>query len=64
VDVRVKYTDGDSATFHETPAIWKTNEKQATFAIPAHKAVASIDLDGGIRMDADTTNNSWKAGGK
>jgi hypothetical protein len=64
VDAHVKYTDGDSATFHETPAIWKANEKQATFVIPAHKTVASIDLDGGIWMDADTTNNSWKAGGK
>jgi hypothetical protein len=62
VDVRVKYADGDTATFHQTPAIWKANQKQATFDIAAHKKIASVDLDGGIWMDADTTNNVWKAG--
>ena len=58
VDVRVKYTDGDTATFHQTPAIWEANQKQATVVIPAKKTIGSLNLDGGIWMDADTTNNS------
>jgi hypothetical protein len=62
VDVHVKYADGDSTSFHQTPAIWKANQKRATVSIPTTKAVASIDLDGGIWMDADTTNNRWNAG--
>ena len=59
VDIRVKYTDGDSATFHQTPAIWEANQQKATVTIPATRAISSLDLDGGIWMDADTTNNKW-----
>jgi len=59
VDIRVKYTDGDSATFHQTPAIWEANQQKATVTIPATRAISSLDLDGGIWMDADTTNNRW-----
>ena len=59
VDIRVKYTNGDSATFHQTPAIWEANQRRATVTIPATRAVSSLDLDGGIWMDADTTNNKW-----
>jgi hypothetical protein len=61
VDVRVKYADGDSATFHQTPAIWEANQQRATVNIPARKTIRSLDLDGGIWMDADTTNNTWVA---
>jgi hypothetical protein len=61
VDVRVKYADGDTATFHQTPAIWQANQKQATVTVRTTKPVSSIDLDGGIWMDADTTNNKWSA---
>lgn len=64
VDVHVKYTNGDTASFHQTPAIWEANQKRATVVIPARKTIASINLDGGIWMDADTTNNSWKAAGR
>jgi len=61
VDVRVHYSDGDSATFHQTPAIWEANQKEATVQLPARKTIRSLDLDGGIWVDADTTNNSWQA---
>jgi hypothetical protein len=64
VDVRVKYSDGDTATFHQTPAIWESNQKQATVRIPTEKTISSLDLDGGIWMDANTTNNGWTAGGR
>jgi aminopeptidase N len=64
VDVHVTYTDGDTTSFHQTPAIWESDQKQATVMIPARKPIRSIRLDGGIWMDADTTNNSWSATGK
>ena len=61
VDVRVQYRDGSSATIHETPAIWAANQRRATVTVPATKAIRSLELDGGIWMDADTTNNRWAA---
>jgi hypothetical protein len=59
VDVVVKYADGTSETVHQTPAIWQANQKRAAVAIATKKAVQSIALNGGIWMDADTTNNTW-----
>jgi peptidase M1-like protein len=59
VDVRVQYSDGSTDTIHETPAIWEANQKQATVRIATRKPVRALDLDGGIWMDADTTNNHW-----
>jgi hypothetical protein len=59
VDIHVKYTNGDSATFHQTPAIWEANQQKATVTIPATRTISSLDLNGGIWMDADTTNNKW-----
>ncbi len=59
VDVRVHYTDGTDESIHETPAIWRVNQKSATVLIPTRKTAQSIELNGGIWMDADTTNNRW-----
>ena len=61
VNVNVEYGDGTTQTLHETPAIWKSNEQQAIVAIPTKKVIRSLNLDGGIWMDADTTNNHWTA---
>jgi hypothetical protein len=59
VDLVVRYTDATVDSVHETPAIWRTNLRRATVAVPAKKAVASITLDHGIWMDADSTNDRW-----
>ena len=61
VDVSVQFGDGTTQMVHETPAIWKANPQQATIQIPTRKVVRSLNLDGGIWMDADTTNNHWTA---
>jgi len=60
VNVIVNYADGTKESFHQTPAIWQNNLQQATVKISATKKVSSVSLDGGIFMDADTSNNSWK----
>ncbi len=59
VDVIAIYEDGSTEKFHQTPAIWMNNQTQATVNITTKKKVQSIKLDGGIFMDADTSNNSW-----
>lgn len=59
-DVVVTYADGSSDRVHQTPLIWQANQKLATTRIATKKAIQSIQLDGGIYMDADVSNNSWK----
>ncbi|GAB3882193.1 M1 family metallopeptidase [Spirosoma agri] len=61
VDLVVTFTDGTKETFHQTPNLWKANQKQATVNLPVSKKIQSINLEGGIFMDADATNDSWKA---
>jgi hypothetical protein len=60
VNVVVTYADGSKQTFHQSPAIWEKNQKQATVKIGTDKKAATIRLDGDIFMDADESNNSWK----
>ncbi|WP_461109358.1 M1 family metallopeptidase [Spirosoma koreense] len=61
VDVVVTFADGTKETFHQTPAIWQANQKQAVLKLPVKKKVQSVTLTGGIFMDADAGNNSWTA---
>ncbi|UHG89287.1 M1 family metallopeptidase [Spirosoma oryzicola] len=61
VDIVVTYTDGTTETFHQTPNLWKANQKQATVNLTTKKKVQAVTLQGGIFMDADPSNNSWKA---
>jgi hypothetical protein len=60
-DVNVTYTDGTTGSFHQTPIVWKDDQKQITVKIKAAKDVKHITLDGGIFMDADMRNNTWPA---
>ncbi|MEZ5345885.1 MAG: M1 family metallopeptidase [Pyrinomonadaceae bacterium] len=59
VDIKVTFEDGSTGSFHQTPAIWAKNQNETTVNIPVKKAVKSVDLDGGIFVDANKTNNSW-----
>jgi hypothetical protein len=59
VNVMATYEDGSTEKFHQTPAIWMNDQIQTTVNISTKKKVQSIQLDGGIFMDADTSNNSW-----
>lgn len=59
VDLHVRYSDGSTESIHETPAIWKSSQKCATVTIATKKSMQSLELDGGIWMDADSTNNRW-----
>ncbi|HEY4206826.1 MAG TPA: hypothetical protein VGM31_08440 [Puia sp.] len=62
-DVVLHYTDGSSDTHHQTPAIWAANEKMAQigFTPAPGKKLLSLELKGGIYVDADITNNRWMA---
>ncbi|GAB3997598.1 M1 family metallopeptidase [Spirosoma daeguense] len=60
VDVIVTFADGSTHTYHQTPAIWQTNQKQTVIKLATNKKVESVKLDGGIFMDADLSNNVKK----
>lgn len=57
VDVVAMYNDGTTEKFHQTPAIWQQDQKQTTVNISTKKKITSVQLKGGIFMDADEKNN-------
>ena len=61
VNVQISYDDGSADTLHQTPAIWKSDQKKTVINIATKKKVRSIRLDGGIFMDADESNNGWES---
>ena len=60
-DIKVTYADGSTQSFHQTPIVWQSNQQQISVHIKTTKAIKSATLDGGIFMDADTSNNSWNS---
>ena len=58
-DVNILYSDDSKETIHQTPAVWEKNQKLATITLKNKKQIKSIDLDGGIFMDAAPANNKW-----
>lgn len=60
-DVAIEYADGRKETLHQTPSVWKTNQKTTSVKLATKKKIQAIVIDGGIFMDANTKNNSWKA---
>ncbi len=59
-DVKIIYADGQTASLHESPAIWKNNQQHQLFKISSKKIIKSIELDGGIFMDYTPDDNTWK----
>jgi hypothetical protein len=60
VDLRTHYSDGSTGTIHETSAIWAADQRSATVAISTRKSLDSLTLEGGIWVDADSSNNRWE----
>ena len=56
-DMAVTYTDGTQARLHQSPAVWRANQKQAVITVP--KPVKAVTLLGGIFVDANEKNNSF-----
>jgi hypothetical protein len=59
-DLKITYADGSSQVIHQSPAVWKANQKTTSVQFTAQKAVAAIVVDGGIYMDATPADNYWK----
>ena len=60
----IQYEDSTSEKIHQTPVIWEKDQTQTIVKISTKKKIKSLTLDGGIYMDADTSNNVWLAKAK
>lgn len=56
-DLKVTYDDNTTETLHQTPALWKADSKKATVNITTKNKIKSVEINGGIFMDADESNN-------
>jgi len=61
VDLKLGYSDGTSATVHQTAGIWQGNQQRATISLPTKKTLQTVALDHSIWVDADSTNDVWPA---
>jgi len=59
-DVNVVYADGSKASFRQNPRIWQETPQTATIQINSPKKLKSLTLDGGIFMDFNPADNTWK----
>jgi hypothetical protein len=60
-DVQVVYADGSKASFRQNPRIWKDSPQMATIQIRSPQKLKSLTLDGGIFMDLNPADNTWKS---
>jgi Peptidase family M1 domain len=61
LDVVLHLEGGATQRLHQTAAVWERNAKQTTVHASTATAVQSVDIDGGIWVDADASNNTWHA---
>lgn len=52
--------DGKTQEFRQTPAIWEANPDKAVVRLKNVKNITGISLEGGIFMDADTSNDTFE----
>ncbi|MDB5114807.1 MAG: aminopeptidase [Mucilaginibacter sp.] len=60
-DLKLTYSDGTTDVVHQTPAVWQADQKQTTINLKNDKTITTVEIDGGIFMDADESNNKWMA---
>lgn len=60
-DLVTIYNDGTTERFHQTPGVWQVDQKKTSVSIKTKKKIQSLKINGGIWMDADESNNEWKA---
>jgi hypothetical protein len=60
-DVIITYSNGKKQVIHQTPTVWKADQKASSISFKTNQAVREILIDGGIFMDANSTDNTWKS---
>ncbi|WP_217452244.1 M1 family aminopeptidase [Mucilaginibacter humi] len=60
-DLVLTYSDGTTETVHQTPAVWQKDQKQVIINLKNNKTITAVQVDGGIFVDANQTDNKWAA---
>ncbi|MHB1921747.1 MAG: M1 family metallopeptidase [Chitinophagaceae bacterium] len=60
-NIQIDLTDGSSYWLHETPEIWSKDQKKVSIFFRVKKKIKSVLIKSGIFMDADRSDNEWKA---
>ena len=58
-DLVINYDDGTNERIHQTAGVWQADQKLARVNIATKKNISAVQIDGGIFMDADESNNKW-----
>lgn len=59
-DVVIHYQDGKTEVKHQTPEVWKKNEKMQVLKIATTKKIKSVELDNGVFVDFTPADNSYE----
>jgi Peptidase family M1 domain len=60
VDIVLSYSDGFRETRHQTPQIWQANGRSAVVDLKTSRTLQSAQLQTGIFVDANETDNGWR----
>ena len=58
-DLVLTFSDGSTQRMHQTAGVWAEGQHQAQVTVRTAKTLQSAQIDGGIWVDADTSNNTW-----
>ena len=61
VDLLVIFADGSSKSLRQSASIWQPDQRRAAVHLTTRQAVSKVRLEGGIWMDADSSNDAWPA---
>lgn len=59
-DIKINFTDGTTASLHQTPVVWRSNARMQIFKISSLKPIQSVEADGGIFVDYTPTDNVFE----
>jgi hypothetical protein len=60
-DLVLRYADGTVRRVHQTPALWRQGGREAVLRVETTKPIATVDVEGGIFLDANAGDNHWAA---
>lgn len=60
-DLVVTFADGSTTTLRQDTSRWQANQRRALVPVATRQRITNVQLQGGIWIDADPSNDSWKA---